>query len=622
MIDEIDDDEGSREGTTAVSPQLSDQITPGTIVGGYRIVGKIGSGGMGTVYRALQLSLDRAIALKLLSPDLTRDERARRRFVQEGILAARVGHPQLVKVVEVGESGEWLFLALELIEGETVRAMLDREAVLPVDRSLAIARTCADVLDSLHQAGVAHRDIKPENVFLEPDRGAIVGDLGIARDLFGNKVRTQTGVVVGTPDYLAPELIRGEKPTPASDLYALAAMLFECLAGAPPYVSEELVGILKAHLEAPIPRITRIAPLLAREYDRFFDRALAKRPADRFLDGASFLGALEGLPSAAGAVPGARAKRRSQQTVTSLPTARIHDTVATSPGFAAPARPGIPGRAGRWTYVMVVVILLAIGLAFRPADRTGPMAVAPSPSTQVGATRAAGVTTTVVSSRPPAFKERLGALLRSTAQIHALCRSTIDRARRQGGVDVVGEFADKTTQAFSGGIRQCQALFVELSHRPPMDSGKTEAMAGEVMGELFRVARTCTRAAVSLRETNLPGGVGLISIPIGAPLVEQRMGDQAARLLASLPRSLAESKDPIWRAGVACMNALAYLAPGRGDLRARREEGLRIRRQMEWLADGCVRDLTAPPGRNRRRPAEVPGARGRARRGGEPRLAP
>ncbi|MBI3894063.1 MAG: serine/threonine protein kinase, partial [Candidatus Wallbacteria bacterium] len=151
---------------------------------------------MSVVYRATQLSLGREVALKVMSAALAGDREARQRFIYEGILAGRVTHPNLVKVVDVGEAGERLYLAYELVRGETLRVRLARARRFSLAASLEIVRACAEALAVLHAAGILHRDLKPENLFLDEQRGLLVGDLGIAKDLLGGGVNTRAGYII------------------------------------------------------------------------------------------------------------------------------------------------------------------------------------------------------------------------------------------------------------------------------------------------------------------------------------------------------------------------------------------------------------------------------------------
>ncbi len=253
----------------------------GRRIGGYLLGEPIGAGGAGTVYRARQLSLDRDVAFKILHPELAREPAMRERFLREGRLAARVTHPNLVQVLEAGEEPDLLYLVLELIEGRTLREELAEVGALDLPRTLQVARQCADVLAVLHQSGIVHRDVKPENLFLHRDRGLLLGDLGIAREEGPSRQPTAEGTLLGTPAYMAPEVISGKPAGPPSDLYALGVVIYECLAGAPPFSGDDVMAILEAHVRSPAPPLPPGLGQLPPGLIGLIDRALGKNPADR-----------------------------------------------------------------------------------------------------------------------------------------------------------------------------------------------------------------------------------------------------------------------------------------------------------------------------------------------------
>jgi serine/threonine protein kinase len=247
-------------------------------VGPYRLVAPLGEGGMGIVFRADRLSGGVA-ALKVLRRELSGDETFRRRFEREGRIAAQLDHPHLVEVVDSGEADGLHYLASRFVEGETLADQLERDGPLPLPQLVRIAAELGTGLDTLHEAGLVHRDIKPSNVMLGAD-GAALTDFGLARGL-ADSVLTAPGRVVGTLDYLAPEVIRGQPAGPATDIYALGCLLYECVCGSPPFGSRPFAEAAAAHLtqEPPDPSSLRDGLPLA-----FWDalrHGLAKDPADR-----------------------------------------------------------------------------------------------------------------------------------------------------------------------------------------------------------------------------------------------------------------------------------------------------------------------------------------------------
>ena len=222
-------------------------MSPGTTFAGYQVESLVGRGGMGVVYRATDLSLQRPVALKLIAPELAEDERFRARFLREPRLAASLDHPNVVPIYQAGEHGGQLYLAMRFVAGSDLASVLERRRTLVPDRALAILAQIAAALDAAHRRGLVHRDVKPANVLLDEEEHAYLTDFGITKQLRG--VSTDTGRVVGTLDYLAPEQIRGEKVDGRADCYALACVLYECLAGAPPFRRKSEAETMWAHIQ-------------------------------------------------------------------------------------------------------------------------------------------------------------------------------------------------------------------------------------------------------------------------------------------------------------------------------------------------------------------------------------
>jgi ABC-type branched-subunit amino acid transport system substrate-binding protein/streptogramin lyase len=249
-------------------------IAPGSTFGRYRIESQIGRGGMGVVYKASDPSLERAVALKLVAPELVEDERFRARFLKEPRLAASLEHPNVVPIYEAGERDGQLYLAMRYVEGSDLRSVLARERTLAPERAVAILGQVAGALDAAHARGLVHRDVKPANVLLDEGEHVYLTDFGVTKQVGGDS--TDTGQLVGTLDYLAPEQIRGEPVDARSDCYALGCVLYECLAGAPPFRRDSEAETLWAHIQdepPPLPGYPKLDPVLR--------RALAKDKEER-----------------------------------------------------------------------------------------------------------------------------------------------------------------------------------------------------------------------------------------------------------------------------------------------------------------------------------------------------
>jgi serine/threonine protein kinase len=251
-------------------------------VGKYVIVQKLGEGGMGIVYAARDERLERTVALKTMS-SLAGDERARQRFWREARAAASVNHPNICQIYEIGEDAGELFIAMELLEGESLSDRLRRGA-LSVSHSIPIGLGMLSALSALHARGVVHRDLKPSNVFLTP-HGVKLLDFGLARQDTDHTVLqsaaglTHTGMVLGTPRYMAPEQITGHQADARTDLFAAGVILFEMLAGRPAFDGHSVIDVLHATLNEQPPALT--GPPIVAAVDRVIRRALAKRPEDR-----------------------------------------------------------------------------------------------------------------------------------------------------------------------------------------------------------------------------------------------------------------------------------------------------------------------------------------------------
>lgn len=250
-------------------------------IGRYRITDTLGEGGMGIVYAALDEQLDRPIALKALRHESAADPAARERFWREARLAASVNHPHICQLYEIGESEGQLFMAMERLEGEPLAARLGRGA-LPLGEAVGIGLEVLAALEALHRRGITHRDLKPSNVFLTA-HGAKVLDFGISLGQTGDTTRlrlTSPGAILGTPKYMAPEQALGESVTASADLFAMGAVLYEMLAGAPAFEADTIHAVLDKVLHCDVPTLGGSPGVAA--VDRVIHRALAKSPAQRY----------------------------------------------------------------------------------------------------------------------------------------------------------------------------------------------------------------------------------------------------------------------------------------------------------------------------------------------------
>jgi len=246
------------------------------VAGRYRLRRPLGEGGMARVELAEDVELDRTVAVKLLAEPLARDEAYRRRFVREAQLAARLSHPNVVRIYDVGESDGRPYFVMEYVDGPTLADVLAREGRLEPARAAGLAAQAADALAAAHAAGLVHRDVKPQNVLVHAGDTVKLADFGIARADGGTRL-TEAGAVVGTASYLAPELVAGADATPAVDVYALGAVLYELLTGVPPLRAQSL-DELTAALEQPVVPVRDLAPATPEGLEEVVMRSLARLP--------------------------------------------------------------------------------------------------------------------------------------------------------------------------------------------------------------------------------------------------------------------------------------------------------------------------------------------------------
>jgi serine/threonine protein kinase len=259
----------------------------------YTILKRIGAGGMATVYLAHDVRHDREVAIKILHPDLT-ETIGSARFEREIKVTAKLQHPHLLPLLDSGEAGGQLFFVMPYIAGESLRARLDREKMLPVDDALRITREVASALDNAHRHGAVHRDIKPENILMHEGQ-ALVADWGIALPTTGTerKPLTADGFRLGTPQYMSPEQSIGDRALDArSDVYSLGIVLYEMLTGAPPFTGETPQIVIDKVKNAPPEPPTTARATIPPRIEAAVLKALAKLPADRFRSAAEFAAAL------------------------------------------------------------------------------------------------------------------------------------------------------------------------------------------------------------------------------------------------------------------------------------------------------------------------------------------
>ncbi|MFD9302550.1 serine/threonine-protein kinase [Streptomyces sp. NPDC060048] len=279
----------------------------GREIAGYQLEREIGRGATSVVYRAKDLRLDRTVALKLMAPERQRDSTFRRRFIHESRVAASIDHPHILPIFEAGETDGVLYIAMLYVPGPDLRAMLDQEGPLPVRTALRIAAQVASALDAAHAHDLVHRDVKPGNLLVAADTDSdhpehvYLTNFGLTKKSLSLTGFTTAAAFVGTLDYMAPEQISGRPLDGRCDLYSLACVVYESIAGGPPFERDSDEALLGAHTYDPPPSLSERRPEIAPGVDAVMAKALAKRPEDRYAACLEFVAELRSaqLPAAA-----------------------------------------------------------------------------------------------------------------------------------------------------------------------------------------------------------------------------------------------------------------------------------------------------------------------------------
>jgi YVTN family beta-propeller protein len=366
------------------------------VFAGHRITGVAGRGGMGVVYRAVQLDLDRAVALKLIAADLSEDDSFRERFVRESRLAASIDHPNVIPIYYTGEEEGELYIAMRYVDGSDLRTLVRAAGALDPERAVHIVAQVASALDAAHERGIVHRDVKPANVLLGSHDHAYLTDFGLTKRISSHSGNTRSGGWVGTLGFVAPEQIRGERVDARADIYALGCVLFHTLAGGPPYQRDSDEATLWAHLHDDPPSLRANAADAPPELQAVIDRALAKEPDDRYRSAGD-------LGRAALAAIGRNAAPRGERVVARGAAAPVDAETAASPDQAPTILAGPdPRRGGRrpaWAWALAAIPILVFAVIAVVALSRGGGGTEPSTSTPTATTAPNGDQEPAVAGR-------------------------------------------------------------------------------------------------------------------------------------------------------------------------------------------------------------------------------
>lgn len=358
------------------------QALPGYQFGQYRIVDVVGQGGMATVYKAYQPSVDRYVAIKMLSPDLTQNENFVKRFASEAKAVAALEHPHILPLFDFGELNGTYYIVMRLIESGTLTDLIFKEASIPHDQIVKFITDIAAALDYAHSRGVVHRDIKSSNILVDPLHEVFLTDFGLAKMMHGpyNPRVTDTGTVVGTAAYMAPERAAGEPIDGRSDIYSLGVVLFELLAGQLPFDGDTPMAVALKHIQDPIPSIHDFNPNVPASFEPVVLKAMAKWPDQRYQTAKEMAEALETAwrNSTVEAVPSPHDLEMTPDDITQpLPIQSDTPTEPTAihtPPADTKRNVDLNTARVRWvlTGAVAVIILIAAFLWLRPTRSTIP----------------------------------------------------------------------------------------------------------------------------------------------------------------------------------------------------------------------------------------------------------
>jgi DNA-binding CsgD family transcriptional regulator len=442
-------------------------LAQGSVLGDFRIEGAIGRGGMGVVYQAVQLSLGRPVALKLIAPHLADDQDFRERFLRESRLAASIDHPHIVPVYVAGEEEGLHYIAMRFVEGVNLRTAISAEGRLEPARAARLVAQVASALDSAHERGLVHRDVKPANILVARHGGeehAYLTDFGLTKREASQGL-TGTGEWVGTIDYVAPEQLRGREVDGRSDVYSLGCVLFECLTGQLPFPRENDMAKMWAHVSDPAPAPTYLAPDVPPELSDVVLRAMAKAPADRFPSAAELARA------AAGAAPADGAPSQ----------------IPSAPAPAAPPAAGVVRQAG---------IAPGHGRLFE-RDRELDQA-----ATELDAAASGSGRVFLVEGQPGIGKSSLLGEVARLAQergfgVYGACGMELEREYAYGVVRQLFEYRlhrmppEEREQLFHGAAGLAEPLLLRADQAPAADESPAEAPGDRVFAALHGLYWFC-----------------------------------------------------------------------------------------------------------------------------------
>ncbi|HWE59801.1 MAG TPA: protein kinase [Solirubrobacteraceae bacterium] len=441
----------------------------------YELLEVLGRGGMGVVYRARDRVLDRVVAVKMLPLDRAQDSTAVARFEREARAAAALSHRNIVAVFDFGADAETRFIVMEYLRGQSLAELVHEQGAIAVGEAVEIIAQVAEALAAAHAAGIVHRDIKPANVMVDDHGHVKVLDFGIARLTSGTSL-TQTAMVIGSAAYLAPELIRGTSADARSDIYAIGCVLYELLAGQPPFTGELAAAVLHQHNTAAPAPLTRLNPAVPAALDGLVQSMLAKEPSDRPQDADAVISALSAVDVA------------GEEGVATLP---LGDAIAATlpleaPTRVIPARPttraAASGSRTRGAVLAAAVLVLGL-LVFVLLGSTGGPKAAPGAHTG----RKSGTTNTNAVKHPTTSTASTNTATNTVATNTASTPQTVDSA-----VASIGTLAARDLQAGTVATPAANAI---IGDAQGLLTASQNGQSGPALAGLVKLGSDITSAA-------------------------------------------------------------------------------------------------------------------------------
>ncbi|HWP38343.1 MAG TPA: protein kinase [Gemmatimonadales bacterium] len=390
-------------GTTVVyeepkADELHHMVSEAT-KGVYKIERELGRGGMAAVYLATELELHRKVAIKILPPEFSFGEGLVERFQREARTAAQLDHPNIIPIYRVGTAGRLLYFAMKYVEGRSLADVLRERQALPIPTVTAVLEAVGSALAYAHTRGVIHRDIKPANILIDRQGVVLVSDFGIARAASDETI-TQSGAVVGTPQYMSPEQCAGKRVGPASDQYSLGIVGFEMLTGQTPFDAESAIALLQQHIAEPPPKLAPLRPDAPADLVRVVERAMRKKPEERFASMTEFTDAIELIRITGQHAPEGRAQLKALAVGSTLSGLKVVTPISGASRLKKRTR-ALPIAAGA---ALVAAVTAGVVMMKRPARPEGPETSPGTPSsrTEVAAADSQRMDVAAVASRPAA----------------------------------------------------------------------------------------------------------------------------------------------------------------------------------------------------------------------------